>query len=208
MLEISNLNEAFTVNEYIYQNIAEVNNNILSKLAIIEGCCNYFNTDNGFHCLQQQKTQQPVINLLALVSFAKGIADDLSELIRLLFAEEFGNKINPWYLKYTYLTKYYPSMPLTYIIDNYGLCYSHPPSKSFEKLKALRDTLIHRGLDGPFYSQATNFFIADNFTFSGSKLTAFEYASEVYKLMTRVIKEINDCLVDNGKACLLKETQR
>lgn len=204
MFDINILRSKFSLTDEIFKNISSVNNNIITKFSIIEGCCEYFCPHNGFHCTKEQKRQQAVINLLALVSVARSIADDVVEILRLLFYEEFGSKFNPWRLTYYRLMeKCLYGTPLTDLIERYGLNEDKTSNTFYKKIKDLRDTFAHRGLEYTYNAGSAAFSIMPPYALNKEEMPAHEYAKEVSGLMESIIKEINGCLTKNGKQSLI-----
>lgn len=206
MLDITDIKQKFGLDESTTKDIQSINANMITKFTVIEGCCAFFNPHDlhdSFHCSKAQKNQQATINLLALVTCAKAISDDLTEITRVIFQNKLNKNPNPWYMSNDYLKSNYSNKPLTSLLDKYGLYNSKSPSTTFQKMKRLRDTLIHRQIEDTYYSSASQFFVYGNFTHSGNNMTGYDYSQEIHKLMKNIVKDINNCFINHGVNCLL-----
>lgn len=207
MLNIDGLKGVFHCDDISLKNIIDVHSNLITKFVIIEGCCDYFDPKNGFHCIQAQKAQQATINLFALVSCGKAIADDLTEICRMLFCEELKKqnvKMSPWRLHFDIIIKKFPDTPLSLVVNQHGLHSKAVETTNFyPKVKKLRDTLIHREINKTFSTTANDFYVSESFTSTGKQMKGKDYAIEVFNLMKAITNDINNCLLQNGKNSIL-----
>ena len=202
MLEILEIKQKFVIDDLIFNQIISVYNNIRTKISIIEGCCEYFDPSNGFHCTAQMKKQQPVVNLISLVSCAKAIVDDLAEIIRLIFHEEFGAKVTPWRLSYRSISKNFPACPLVNLAEKYGFHESENTNTFYIKVKNLRDTLLHRNLENTYLSGSASFSIRSSYSHTNNELCAYEYAKNVRELLMSILNDMNSCLLTYGRGSI------
>lgn len=197
MLEMLRIKQECAIDDQTFRQITSVYDNIRTKISIIEGCCEYYDPSKGFHCTEQMKKQQPVINLISLVSCAKAIVDDIAEIIRLVFLKDFGSKINAWRLTYEKIAKQYSTCPLVDLVAKYGL--NDPMANTFyAKVRNLRNILLHRNFENTYSSGSAHFLIRSSHTHNDCELCAHEYAKSVHELIFSILQDINTCLLTHG----------
>ncbi len=204
MLNIPELQRVFSLNDP--SSIRIVHNNIITKFLMIESCRNYFDPKKGFHC-SDAPSMQPEINILALVTCAKAISDDLAEIIRILFETEINSRLKkplqPWHLKYYMLSTHFQDKPLETIVNKYGMNRPHEANTFFAKIKRLRDVLIHRDIEDTYNLGSARFTVSENYTAKGDRIEAVKYAGETQELMKEIAAKMNHCLLTHGKNSLI-----